>query len=466
MALRGEVGACVARGGTALIVGYGRSGRAAHALLAREGMSCRAADAHADELAAQGAAEPETGAPPEWYSDGDVAALDGVALVVKSPGVPRGHALVRGAEARGIRIVGELELGWASAVAPLCSITGSNGKSTVTALLAHMLATDGRESAAAGNIGQALSAVAPRIGPSGAIAVEVSSFQIEDLLEYRTRGAVLLNVTPDHLDRHGNFEEYRRAKARLLELVEPDGFRIVNADDPESRSIVERWRRDDPERTLVFSLAPFDGRGAFLDGNRLMLRLDQAAPIANVGEMTITGPHNVQNALAAALAAVGHGVDASALATALRTFRPLRHRLERVARAGGVLFVNDSKATNLDSLRMALLSYPEGVVLIAGGRDKGSPFETLADLVRQRVRHLVLIGEAASRIRTAWPDVPATEAAGITEAVRLAYAAARPSGVVLLSPGCASFDMFKNFEDRGDRFADAVRGFLGELRRA
>jgi UDP-N-acetylmuramoylalanine--D-glutamate ligase len=322
---------------------------------------------------------------------------------------------------------------------------------------------EGIESAAGGNIGAPLTEVAPTVSSGGAIAVEVSSFQIEDLSEYRSRAAALLNVTPDHLDRHGSLDAYRDIKARLLELVEPEGYRVLNADDPNLSELVARSRVDHGERTLVFSMSPTRDRGAYREGDRLVLNLERPTKFATVAGLAIPGPHNVQNALAAALLAVVHGVDPGTLATAFRTFRPLRHRMERVARVGRVLFVNDSKATNLDSLRMALQSFAaREVVLIAGGRDKGSPFEDLAALVAEQVRHLVLLGEAAGTMAEAWSAVPTTRAETLEEAVRLAMSAAQPAGVVLLAPGCTSFDMFTNFEDRGDRFCSAVRALTQE----
>ncbi len=452
MTLRGEIGQVVERGSTILILGFGRSGRSAFELLDASGRDCRVADRR-----------PPTGddrrriREADWVSDEDPAALDGVGLVIKSPGVVPEHPLVARARGRGIRVVGELDLGWAAAHAPLHSITGSNGKSTTTSLLAHLLATAGVEAAAAGNIGEPLTAVAPQIGSKGAIAVEVSSFQIEDLSEYRSRSAVLLNVSPDHLDRHGTLERYFEIKARLCDLVEEDGFRIFNADDPLQQRIVSESRARDPERTLVFSARPIEGRGAHLDGDDLVLRLDRPTVFARVRELTLSGPHNVQNALAASLTAIIAGAKPEDLGAGLRTFRPLRHRLERVGRAGDVLFVNDSKATNLDAMRMALHSFRGGVVLIAGGRDKDSPFEELRAVVSDRVRHLVLIGEAAAKMRAAWPSVPTSLAVSMDEAVRIAHEKAQPKGVVLLAPGCASFDMFENFIDRGDRFCDAVR---------
>jgi UDP-N-acetylmuramoylalanine--D-glutamate ligase len=437
--------------GRVLVLGGGKSGRAASDRLRARGVTCIIAD--------RSGADGGEG----WITDGEPSALDGVDLVVKSPGVRRDHSLVAEAGRRGVPIVGELELGWALSVAPLYVITGSNGKSTVTSLLAHVFANAGLPSAAAGNIGEPLSEIGPSIEATGAIAVEASSFQIEDLVDFRCRGAAVLNVSPDHLDRHGTLERYLEIKLRLLDHVEPGGWRVIGADDPLLRDAARDSVVAEPERTVRFGLAPGDGPGAYLDGDDLVwVHGGERRRVASRAELVLDGPHNVANALAAICLAKAAGIEDAAIATAFRTFRPLAHRLERVGRAGEVLFVNDSKATNLDAMCMAIRSFDVPIVLIAGGRDKATPFEEAHDLARERLLHVVLIGEAAARLREAWPDVPATGAASMEEAVRAAFARIGPRGVVLLAPGCASFDMFTNFEARGEAFRAAARAIIGE----
>lgn len=461
--MRGRVGERLRQKAPALVVGFGKSGRAAARLIAEHGGAVRVADARTpEEVRGAGAEDFPSTERYAWFSDSDASALDGIAWIVKSPGVAREHPLLVEAQRATLPVFGELELGWAVSAAPLYSVTGSNGKSTTTSLLAAAFAAAEVPSVAAGNIGDPLSAMAPAIPEGGAIAVEVSSFQIEDLTDYRSRAAVLLNVTPDHLDRHGSLEEYRTIKTRLLDLLEPGGVRIVNGDDPVVASEREAWRRADRSHTWIFSLRPVEPPSAYLEGETLVLHVDRRESIVAAGEIALPGPHNLQNALAAALAARAHGVSLESLRSALRAFRPLRHRLEDVGVIDGVRFVNDSKATNLDSLRVALRSFAVPVVLIAGGRDKQSPFEELAEEAAERVRHAVLIGEAARRIAEAWPRVPRTHAGSLEEAVRLAFRAASPAGVVLLAPGCASFDMFRNYADRGDRFRASVETLARE----
>jgi len=454
--MRGRVDDILDRARRVLLLGYGRSGRAVEAILHARGVPVRVADRRTAEEA--GVVDPGA----EWWSDRDPDALAGVDLVIKSPGFDRRHPLVAAAIEGGVPVVGELEIGWLLTPAPLVSVTGSNGKSTATALLAHVLATAGIDAVASGNIGEPLTEVGPALSPLGVAVVEVSSFQIEDLLDYRSRVAVLLNVSPDHLDRHGTLDHYRAIKASLLERVDPGGLRVVAADDPGLAPLAPVLAASSDPRLVRFGVERGEGVHAYRDGADLVVDLTgDPVVVGSTREMTLDGPHNVRNALAAALVAAWWGVAPDAIATGLRTFRPLPHRLERVARLGEVLFVNDSKATNLDALRMALQTFPDPVVLIAGGRDKASPFADLADTVRERVRALVLIGEAADAIAAAWPAPPAIRAATMDEAVARATEAARPRGVVLLAPGCASFDMFRSFEHRGDAFRHAVEALIG-----
>lgn len=438
----------------ALILGFGRSGRAALELLLGEGVPCRVADASAaGERTEDGII----------HADDDVGALAGVDLLVKSPGVSRSHALVTEALKRGVRVWGELELGARVAAAPLLTITGSNGKTTTTALTAHLLRSTGVPAIAAGNIGQALCAVAKTADPAGAIVVEASSFQAEDLVSYRSRVAALLNVTPDHLDRHGSFEAYLAAKERLVSLVERGGHRVLNGDDAALADMVAAWRRTDARHTLVVQDARHGGRGAWLEGSDIVVNLGTPRSAGTLEGLRLPGAHNRANALVATAivsAFLGRVPDVT---EGLASFAPLPHRLEPVGAVGGVTFVNDSKATNLDSVGVALRAFAgTPVVLIAGGRDKGGPFESYQTLVRTHVTTLVLIGEAAERIENAWPDVPSERAPDMASAVVRALALAGGRGVVLLSPGCASFDMFDNYEARGDAFRAAVRRLVEE----
>ncbi len=455
------------RGGDALIVGFGRSGRAAAERLAERGWRLRVADATdvpAGPDASPGHLPGAAGIVSARFCDDDPTSLDGVALVVKSPGVSRAHPLIQAALSRSIPIIAELELGWALGAGRFISVTGSNGKSTTTALIAHVLATAGLDAHASGNIGEPLSHATSKASDRSVFVVEISSFQIEDLVDYETDVAVLLNVTPDHLDRHGTFDAYREIKGALLGRVRAGGVRVINVDDPASRGFVEAWTERDPAGTTLISTRGPVPRGAYLDGDDLVLALGDPTAVISRRALSIAGPHNVQNALAAMLAAALLGVPAVTLSEALATFEPLPHRLEPVGALGAVRFVNDSKATNLDSLRVALASFPDPVVLIAGGRDKGSPFEDVLSDVRARTTHVVLIGEAQDRIASAWAGVSLSRAASLDAAVREAYARARPAGVVLLAPGCTSFDMFTSFAHRGDAFREVVARLIEDER--
>jgi UDP-N-acetylmuramoylalanine--D-glutamate ligase len=363
------------------------------------------------------------------------------------------HPLAVAAREAGLPILGELELGYRAARAPLVCITGTNGKSTTTDLVGALARAAGREVEVCGNIGRALCDVAESVSPSGLLVVEVSSFQLETVDRLRPSIATWLNLTPDHLDRHGTLEAYAAAKQRLFARQTEEDWAILNADDPE----VSR-RRTGAGQPSEFSVARPVDEGTFHDNGWLVLaRRGGRERLMPRAEVRLPGPHNLANVLAALATVLPLDPTPALLRGVLREYAGLEHRLEPAGELAGVRFVNDSKATNTDSLRVALQSFPERVVLIAGGRDKGQDFRPLAELVRRHVRHLVLIGEGAATLARAWDGVPQERAATLADAVRAAYEAARDEGaVVLLSPGCASFDMFRDYEDRGRRFKDEV----------
>jgi UDP-N-acetylmuramoylalanine--D-glutamate ligase len=291
------------------------------------------------------------------------------------------------------------------------------------------------------------------VSPAGLLVVEVSSFQLETVDRLQPHIATWLNLTPDHLDRHGSLAQYGAMKQRLFARQTDEDWAILNADDPEVIS-----RRTGGGSPAEFSVAHAVDEGAFFeDGMLVLARRGGRERLMPRAEVLLPGPHNLANVLAALATVLPLEPNAEALRRVLREYGGLEHRLEPAGEVDGVRFVNDSKATNTDSMRVALQSFPEPVVLIAGGRDKGQDFRPLAGLVRSAVRHLVLIGEGAGAMAAAWPDVPQERAATLSEAVRRAYDAARPTrATVLLSPGCASFDMFRDYEDRGRRFKEEV----------
>jgi UDP-N-acetylmuramoylalanine--D-glutamate ligase len=434
-----------------LVAGAARSGIAAAHLLARHGAEVCVCDRRAAADLPEGA-RALAGERIEcaWGRD-DAALLDGRDFVVWSPGIPAGHPLAAAARERGLPVLGELELGFLAARAPLVCVTGTNGKSTTTDLTGALLRAAGREVAVCGNIGRALCEVAEDVSDTGLLVVEVSSFQLETVEKLEPFVATWLNLTPDHLDRHGDLATYAAMKQRLFERQTESDYAVRNADDPG----VSRF--GGAAAALAFSVTGPVDDGAFHDAGDLVLaRRGGHERLMPRREVRLPGPHNLANALAALATVLPMELPAAAMRGVLASYGGLEHRLEPAGEVGGVRFVNDSKATNTSSMEVALQSFEAPIVLIAGGRDKGQDFSPLAGLVRRHVRHLVLIGEGAGAMAKAWPGIPAERAETLAEAVAVAYRAAGTGGVVLLSPGCASFDMFQDYEDRGRRFKDEV----------
>lgn len=441
-----------------LVVGLARSGLAAARLLAGHGLEVRGCDRRPETEAIEAAtALSALGVEAAWGRD-DPGVLGDADFVVWSPGIPASHPLAAAAAARGLPVLSELELGFLAAHAPLVCVTGTNGKSTVTHLAGALLAAAGRELEVCGNIGRALCDVAETVPPTGLLVVEVSSFQLEHVDRLRPKIAAWLNLTPDHLDRHGDLDGYARAKQRLFARQEDDDWAVWNADDP----AVARYRtgRATP---LEFSLrVPVSEGASLVDGALQLSWRGGTERLVPATDLRLLGRHNLANALAALALTLPLEIPPATLRTVLREYRGLEHRLEPAGEIEGVRFVNDSKATNAGSLEVALASFDRPVVLIAGGLTKGQDFSPLADAVERHVGQLVLIGEGAAALARAWPGVPQARAGSMTEAVQAAFDAARRSGcdTVLLSPGCASFDMFTDYEDRGRRFKSAVRELL------
>jgi UDP-N-acetylmuramoylalanine--D-glutamate ligase len=378
----------------------------------------------------------------------------GADLIVISPGVPSDMDLLTQARARGIPVWAEVELASRLTPARFLGITGTNGKSTTTSLLGAMLEAAGFPVVVAGNIGTALCEVVTRLGPSHWVVAELSSFQLETIVAFRPHVAVLLNLAPDHLDRYANVADYYAAKARIFLNQAPEDFAVLNADDPPALE----WARGLRSRTHLFSRTRTVGDGAFVRDGRLVIRREgRAEAVCGVAEIRIQGLHNLENGLAAAAAAAAIGVPAAAIGGALKRFPGLPHRLELVAEAGGVRYVNDSKGTNVGAVAKSLESYAGGVILIAGGKDKGGDFAPLRPLVEARVKTLLLLGQARDAIRAQLAGAcPMEEVPTLDAAVRRAADIATPGDTVLLSPACASFDMFRDFEHRGDVFREAV----------
>jgi len=439
-----------------LVVGLGRSGMAAARLAAERGARVAVADdkdagalaSVADEARRLGATLHLGGLEPRLAGETD--------LVVLSPGVPASVPLVVEARRREVPVWGEIELASRFCRGRIIGITGSNGKSTVTAMIGTILRGSGVPGGTGGNLGTPLVDLLDEDRPDAVHAVELSSFQLETIDTFRPAGAVVVNLTPDHLDRYDGFDAYVAAKARLLEAQDERGFAVLNADDPESARLLSSVRA----RPYRFSTRDRVEAGAWLDDGTLKLRTETGEePVMEVSELPVPGEHNVSNALAAAIACRLAGCAPEAIAGGLRSYRALPHRLEHVATTAGVEFYNDSKATNLDAAARALGSFAAGSVhLILGGRDKGGEWTSIAGLVRERARRVLLVGEAAATIRESLGGVAEMVDCGtVPAAVSTAFAGAQHGDVVLLSPGCASFDQYRNFEERGDDFERAVR---------
>lgn len=441
------------------VVGLGRSGLAACRLLASAGATVTASDrSQAEALAVDLESLRGLGVRVEVGAHRPETILEADLLVV-SPGVDVRMPLLARARTLGIPILSEVELAYRACQARFLGITGTNGKSTTTTLVGLMLERAGIPVIVAGNIGTALCDVVPGLGPDRWVVAELSSFQLETIETFRAEVACLLNITQNHLDRYVGLPDYMQAKARLFLNQEPGDWAVLNADDP----LVLEAAASARARPLLFSRCRPVEEGAFLDKDRLVLRrAGEMREVCRVGDIRIRGVHNLENALAAIAAAALAGGSGEAAKAVLAEFPGLPHRLEPVAVLGGVQFVNDSKGTSVGAVVRSLESFAGPVILIAGGRDKGSDFTPLRPMVAGRVKALVLIGEAREKIARALAGVaPVHSAESMEEAVRRARALAAPGDVVLLSPACASFDMFRDFEDRGRAFKAAVRDLEG-----
>ena len=374
---------------------------------------------------------------------------------VISPGIPVSHPLVRQANQSGIEVLGELEVASWFCRGKIAAITGSNGKSTTTTMLGEMLGTAGIPYTVAGNIGTSFSSQVEAIPESGVAVLEVSNFQLETIRDFHPQIGVFLNLTPDHLDRHGSVESYGQVKARLFENQEKTDFAIFNDDDPEVRKLMNNV----DGHKIPFRAENELDEGAYLLNGCLMLAWGgHQIRLIRESEMGLPGPHNVANGLAAALAATLLGTDSGSIIHVLQNFRGLPHRMEQIRQKDGILWVNDSKATNIDSMQCALRSYSNPIILIAGGRDKNTDFIPLRPLIERKTKAVIVMGEAADKLANTWNGIARiVRVTSLSEAVEHADQLADAGDVVLLSPGCASFDMFENFEDRGTQFRELVQ---------
>ncbi len=437
-----------------LVYGLGASGLAATLLLRARDVSVVAVDRRAgDDLDLERlAGDPGV----ELLLGGDPQALPGACDgVVVSPGVPPDRPLLADARQLGVPVISEVELAFPFLNGPAVGITGSNGKSTTTALAGAALRAAGRRVEVCGNIGVPLASCVD--GEAGRIfVVELSSFQLESVDTFRPRAAALLNLSADHLDRHHDLDTYRAAKERIFARQAGDDVAVLNADDPQVAAIGARARR------RFFSRLRRVEDGCYIDGERVIETTPGGEPVElfRTGDLQLVGQHNLENAMAAALLARAMGADTDAVRAGLAGFPGLPHRLERVATLGGVAWYNDSKGTNVDATLRSLEGFADGSIhLILGGRHKGGDPSVLAGAVAAKARRVYLIGEAAGIFERALGAAIECERSGDLErAVRAAHVRARPGEVVLLSPACASFDQYENFVRRGEHFTALVVG--------
>ena len=444
------------KGKRVLVVGLGKSGLAAALFLRHKGAQVTVSDVRsAEALAKDIPALLEEGIMVEAGGHG-LLTFRRQDLIVVSPGVPLDTPELVQVKSFGLPVIGELELAARFLKGKMLAITGSNGKTTTTALIGEILQKSGTPTFVAGNIGVPVIEHVEQSEDDTWSVLEVSSFQLESTIEFHPTIAVILNITPDHLDRHGTFENYARAKERIFAMMGEHDCVVLNADNAPTAEAAARTRA----KTYWFSLEHPVDRGAWLEQGSIVYRgekegtTEQIMPLSGI---PLKGTHNVENVLAAVVAARLAGADAEAIRRGVESFQAVEHRLEYVATLNGVEFYNDSKATNVDATAKAVAAFSSGIHLIMGGKDKGSPYTILNDLLRERVRAVYTIGSAAAKIESQLRGVvPILACETLDKAVAEAATAAHPGEVVLLAPACASFDQFESYEHRGRVFKELV----------
>lgn len=425
----------------ALIVGAGKSGLAAARFLTARGAAVVISDSKPQS---------QSEFPQTTQNETD---SDGFNLLIQSPGVPLELPIFERARARAVPVIGELELAAAELQGHIIGVTGANGKTTTTALIGHILLHAGRHTLVGGNIGTPVTDLVAPSTPQSNVVLELSSFQLETVQTFKADISLVLNITPDHLDRHGSMERYIGAKARLVETQSAAGFTILNAADPNARSLASRTSA----HVVWFNTSTPSEDAVASAGGQIWLGL---TPLMPESDIPLPGRHNVENVMAAAAAAWLAHVPVPLIAEAVRSFPGVEHRIEFVRELDGVRYYNDSKATNVDAAEKAINAFPGGLWIILGGKDKYSDYRPLAPLLAAKARGVLLIGAAAPIIRQhfseAVPSLPLTDCGTLDVAIRTARRLAAPGDIVLLSPACASFDQFQSYEHRGRSFKDLV----------
>jgi UDP-N-acetylmuramoylalanine--D-glutamate ligase len=374
--------------------------------------------------------------------------------LVVSPGVPLNIEIIKEANTRGIPLFSEIEFAFWVCASPIVAVTGSNGKTTTTTLLGEIFSHAGLDTFVGGNIGKPFSEFVQKIPADGITVLEVSNFQLETISDFTPDTAIILNLTPDHLDRHGSFNDYKKAKFRITENQTKEQLLILNLDDAETIATQIETSAD----TKYFTATDSKQATAFVRNGSIIGRYqDEEKEIIKIDEILIPGPHNLQNALAATCTAIRYDVPPNIIKKILKTFPGVEHRMEKVGIVAGINFINDSKATNVDSVCYALRSLDKPIYLLAGGRDKNADFSLMAEFGKNKIKGIVAVGEAKEKIfESLGPHFPVQFANTLEVAVQILFEMAIPGEIILLSPGCASFDMFDNFEQRGRAFKKAV----------
>ena len=444
-----------------VVVGLARSGLAAVRFLVKQGAAVKATDQKSKDEIAQiemiaslpGVKLYMGGHPLDILTDAD--------LLVISPGVNEEIPFIKEAEQNKIPIISEFELATSQCEKPLIAVTGTNGKTTTTTVIGKILSEHGLKVVVAGNIGQAATLETENINQAEVGILEVSSFQLERSETFKPKGALILNVTPDHQDRYASIYEYRQAKAKIFQNQDQDDWTIFNFDDPLCLALKIHCRAEQ----YFFSRKSVVDQGTYIKDGIIIFKDNQGAEkkILAIKEIALMGLPNLENYLAAILTACLWGVEVAAIRHVARSFTGLPHRMESVATINGVRYINDSKGTNVDAVAKSLESFNDPVILIMGGRDKGGDFCALIPLAMEKVKTLILLGEAQAKLAEVFNGIcPVKLVTSLDEAVQIAAGVAAAGDVVLLSPGCTSWDMFEDYQQRGDVFKNAVRGLRSE----
>jgi UDP-N-acetylmuramoylalanine--D-glutamate ligase len=446
-----------------LVIGLGRSGRASVAILKPRVAQIYGTDEGSPSGLAPALAELEAAGVPFVAPDALGEILPKVTVAVLSPGIPLNGELVRRIQAAGVPVFSEVEVAYRICQAPIVALTGTKGKSTTTALIGEIFRHGGFTTYVGGNIGNALIAETAVAKPEDWVIAEVSSFQLESIRSFKPRISCIINVTPDHLDRYHSMDEYAEAKFRIFANQGPGDTFVGNLDDPIVAAAPGEDNTRIRARALWFSREPHRQSTLYMRNEKSIVYAPptgdpRPVEIMNVADIPLHGAHNVDNVMAAVLVGLAAGLDRTAVAEAVRAFKPLHHRLETVAERDGILYVDDSKATNPGAVIAALRSFDRPIVLIAGGKSKGTEFSELGKVISSRTKAVVLIGESAPEIAKHVKRAKIAHAGSMDEAVATARSFAESGDVVLLSPGNASFDMFASAEARGEAFAAAVNG--------